>query len=287
MKLLSFERDGQSGFGAVVAAADGSLGVIDLGRALDGQYADLASLLAADAVAQAQAACDGRAADYALDSLTLLPVIPKPGKIWCCGLNYGEHVRETNREVTEQPTFFMRVADSQVGHGQAMVCPRESTQFDYEAEIAVIIGKPGRRIAEADAGAYIAGYACYNDGSIRDWQRHTTQWVPGKNFWRTGGFGPWMVTSDEIPFGTVMSLSTRLNGQTLQHATTDMMIHSIARQIAYVSAIAPLQPGDVIVTGTPGGVGARRQPPIWMKPGDVVEIEVDRVGVLRNPIVAD
>lgn len=287
MKLLSFERDGQPGFGAVVAAADGSLGVIDLGRALDGQYADLASLLAADAVAQAQAACNGRAADYALDSLMLLPVIPKPGKIWCCGLNYGEHVRETNREVTEQPTFFLRVADSQVGHGQAMVCPRESTQFDYEAEIAVIIGKPGRRIAEADAGGYIAGYACYNDGSIRDWQRHTTQWVPGKNFWRTGGFGPWMVTSDEIPFGTVMSLATRLNGQTLQHATTDMMIHSIARQIAYVSAIAPLQPGDVIVTGTPGGVGARRQPPIWMKPGDVVEIEVDRVGVLRNPIVAD
>lgn len=280
MKLLSFERDGRAGFGAVV---DGG-GVVDLGAALGGRHADLQGLLAADGLAAAREALAGRAADFPLDGLRLLPVIPNPGKVWCCGLNYGEHVRETNREVTEQPTFFLRVADSQVGHGEAIVRPRESTQLDYEAEIAVIIGKPGRRIAEADAWDHIAGYSCYNDGSIRDWQRHTSQWVPGKNFWRTGGFGPWMVTADEIPPRTVMTLATRLNGQEMQRATTAMMIHSIERQIAYVSAISPLQAGDVIVTGTPGGVGARRTPPVWMKPGDVVEIEVDRVGVLRNTI---
>jgi 2-keto-4-pentenoate hydratase/2-oxohepta-3-ene-1,7-dioic acid hydratase in catechol pathway len=282
MKLISFERNGRAGFGAVV---DG--GVVDLGAALQGRHADLKALLAADALDTARAALQGRAADFALDSVQLLPVIPQPGKIWCCGLNYGEHVRETNREITEQPTFFLRVADSQVGHGQPMVRPRESTQFDYEAEIAVVIGKPGRRIAEADAGLHIAGYACYNDGSVRDWQRHTSQWVPGKNFWRTGGFGPWMVTSDEIPFGTVMTLTARLNGQELQRATTEMMIHSIARQIAYCSTIAPLAAGDVIVTGTPGGVGAKRTPPVWMKAGDLCEIEVDRIGVLRNPVVDD
>jgi 2-keto-4-pentenoate hydratase/2-oxohepta-3-ene-1,7-dioic acid hydratase in catechol pathway len=258
--------------------------VVDLNLALNNAFPDLKALLAGNALSQAQEAVNARAADYRLEDLALLPVIPNPGKIWCCGLNYGEHVKETNREVTEQPTFFLRVADSQVGHGQPMVRPPESTQFDYEAEIAVVIGKSGRRIAESEVAQYIAGYACYNDGTLRDWQRHTSQWVPGKNFWKTGGFGPWLVTADEIPFGTLMTLTTRLNGVELQRATTAMMIHSIARQIAYVSTIAPLEPGDVIVTGTPGGVGARRTPPVWMKHGDVCEIEVDRSGVLSNPI---
>ena len=183
--------------------------------------------------------------------------------------------------------FFLRVADSQVGNGQPILRPAESTHLDFEAEIAVVIGKPGRRISEADAPQHIAGYACYNDGSIRDWQRHSTQWCPGKNFYRTGGFGPWLVTADEIAADTVMTLTCRLNGAVMQQATTDMMLHSIRRQIAYVSAVAPLEPGDVIVTGTPGGVGARRSPPVWMTPGDVVEIEIDRVGILRNSIADD
>ncbi|HMW24478.1 MAG TPA: fumarylacetoacetate hydrolase family protein [Burkholderiaceae bacterium] len=283
MKLVSFERNGRAGFGAVIDED----GVVDLGVALGGRYADLRAVLAADALDEAAAALEGQTAQFRLGEVRLLPVIPNPGKIWCCGLNYGEHVRETNREVTEQPTFFLRVADSQVGHNEPILCPPESTQVDYEAEIAVVIGKAGRRIREADAARHIAGYACYNDGSIRDWQKHTSQWVPGKNFWRTGGFGPWMVTADEIPFGSVMRLQTVLNGQVLQDATTEMMIHSIARQIAYVSTIAPLRPGDVIVTGTPGGVGARRSPPVWMKPGDVCEIVVDKIGTLRNPIAAE
>jgi 2-keto-4-pentenoate hydratase/2-oxohepta-3-ene-1,7-dioic acid hydratase in catechol pathway len=280
LRLISYEHQGRASFGAVI---DG--GVVDFQTALGGRYADLKAVLAADALGAAKAALAGRSAEIALDALTLLPVIPNPAKIWCCGLNYGEHVRETNREVTEQPSFFLRFADSQVGHGQAIVRPTESTQLDYEAEIAVVIGKPGRRIAEDEAWNHIAGYACYNDGSVRDWQRHTTQWAPGKNFWRTGGFGPWLVTADEIAPDALMTLTTRLNGVEMQRATTAMMIHGIARQIAYVSTVAPLEAGDVIVTGTPGGVGARRTPPVWMKPGDIVEIEVDRIGVLRNTIV--
>lgn len=282
MKLASFVRNGQNSYGAVVGN-----GIVDLGALLGKRYADLKALLAADALGEAAQALTGRAADCALSEVQMLPVIPNPGKIWCCGLNYADHVRETQRDFTEQPTFFQRYADSQVGHDQPLLRPRESTQLDYEAEIAVIIGKPGRRISRDQAAAHVAGYACYNDGSVRDWQRHTTQFAPGKNFYRTGGFGPWMVTADEIPFGTLMTLSARLNGKEMQRATTDMMLHDIARQIAYVSTVAPLEAGDVIVTGTPGGVGARRTPPVWMKDGDVIEIEIDRVGILRNTIALD
>ena len=175
-------------------------------------------------------------------------------------------------------------ARAQVGHGGRIVRPPESIKLDYEGEIAVIIGKPGRRIAEADSWDHIAGYACYNDASVRDWQLHTSQWGPGKNFWCTGGFGPWMVTADEIPADTEMTLVTRLNGTEVQRATTRQLIHSIPRLIAYASTVAPLRAGDVIVTGTPGGVGAKRNPPLWMKAGDVVEVEVDRIGVLRNTV---
>lgn len=282
MRLVSFEHDGAAGFGARVGDR-----VLDLGKAFGGRHADLAALLAADDLEAAASLVATREPDLDAAALRWLPVVPRPGKIWCCGLNYVEHVRETQREVTEKPTFFLRVADSQVGHGEPMLRPPESVQFDYEGEIAVVIGRPGRRIAEADAWDHIAGYACYNDGSIRDWQRHTTQWAPGKNFARTGGFGPWLVTTDELPARSTLTLVTRLNGREMQRATTDMMIHGIARQIAYVSTIAPLAAGDVIVTGTPGGVGARREPPVWMKAGDVVEIDIDRVGVLRNTIVDD
>jgi 2-keto-4-pentenoate hydratase/2-oxohepta-3-ene-1,7-dioic acid hydratase in catechol pathway len=278
MKVASFVRGGRAAWGLVV---DG--GVVDASA----QFATLKAAIAAGALAQVAAWAADRRPDVALDAVEWLPVVPDAGKIWCCGLNYGEHVKETGREVTEQPTFFMRFPDAQVGHGAPMLRPRESPQFDYEGEIAVVIGRGGRRIAEADVPAHVAGYACFNDGSIRDWQRHTSQFGPGKNFWRSGAFGPWMVTADEIPFGTSMTLVTRLNGREVQRATTGMMIHSIARQIAYVSTVAPLEPGDVIVTGTPGGVGAKRTPPLWMKAGDVVEVEVDRVGVLRNTIADD
>lgn len=279
MKLISFKHGGKNTFGAVIGDK-----VIDLQPAFAGRAIDLKSLIAADLVAEAAAFAKTAQASLALADVELLPVIPNPGKIVCVGLNYGEHVRETGREITESPALFLRLNESQVAHGQDIIRPRESHRLDYEGEIAVIIGKGGRRISEADSWSHIAGYSCYNDGSIRDWQVATSQWTPGKNFYRTGGFGPWMVTADEIKPNQQMTLTTRLNGQELQRATTDMMIHSIPRQIAYISTFIPLEAGDVIVTGTPGGVGNKRTPQLFMKPGDVVEIEVDAVGILRNGI---
>jgi 2-keto-4-pentenoate hydratase/2-oxohepta-3-ene-1,7-dioic acid hydratase in catechol pathway len=182
---------------------------------------------------------------------------------------------------------FLRVAASQTGHLQPIVLPPESSQLDYEAEIAIVIGKGGRRITEADAWNHIAGYSAYNDGSVRDWQRHTAQFTPGKNFDRTGAFGPWLVTRGEIEDGEELLVESRLNGKVMQHATTAMMIFPIPRLIAYCSTFTTLEPGDVIVTGTPGGVGARRTPPVWMKAGDKIEIEVGKVGVLVNTIAAE
>jgi 2-keto-4-pentenoate hydratase/2-oxohepta-3-ene-1,7-dioic acid hydratase in catechol pathway len=279
MKLISFKHKGKNSFGAVTGDK-----VIDLQTAFAGRATDLKSLIAANLVAEASAFIKTAQASIALADVEFLPVIPNPGKIVCVGLNYGEHVRETGREITESPALFLRLNESQVAHGQDIIRPPESHRLDYEGEIAIIIGKGGRRISEADSWSHIAGYSCYNDGSIRDWQVATSQWTPGKNFYRTGGFGPWMVTSDEIKPNQKMTLVTRLNGQELQRASTDMMIHSIPRQIAYISTFIPLEAGDVIVTGTPGGVGNKRTPQLFMKPGDIVEIEVDAVGVLRNGI---
>ena len=282
MKLASYLLAGSAGYGVVT-----DRGVVDLTRRIGSKYPDLRALLAAGALAQAGQAVAGAPADCQLADLTLLRVIPNPDKIICVGLNYEDHVKETGRDKTENPTLFLRLADSQVGANQAMLRPRESTHFDYEAEIAVIIGKAGRRISEQDSWSHIAGYSCYNDGSIRDWQRHTSQFTPGKNFTRTGAFGPWMVTVDDIPANTPMTLTGRLNGKEVQRATTEQMIFKIPALIRYISAFTHLLPGDVIVTGTPGGVGAKRTPPLWMAPGDTVEIEIDKVGVLKNTIADD
>ena len=282
MKLISFLNQGVASYG-VVQCDD----VLDLTPILGAQAPDLKTFIAKALFASATQALQTNKPTLKLSQLQLLPVIPNPDKIFCVGLNYGEHVKETGREVTETPVIFLRLADSQVAHGQDILRPPESHRLDYEAEIAIIIGKGGRRIAEKDAWDHIAGYSCYNDGSVRDWQVATSQWIPGKNFYKTGGFGPWMVTSDEIAPGQVMRLQTVLNGQVLQDTTTDKMIHSIPRQIAYISTFIPLSPGDVIVTGTPGGVGNKRNPQIFMKPGDVCEIVVDAIGTLRNGIRDD
>jgi 2-keto-4-pentenoate hydratase/2-oxohepta-3-ene-1,7-dioic acid hydratase in catechol pathway len=278
MKLATFRTAQGASYGIVTAK-----GVVDLKRYLGNQYPDLKSLIARNGYAEAAKHLNA-SADYKESDITWLPVIPNPGKIVCVGLNYQDHVVETKRDNTEQPAIFLRVPESQLGHRQPMVRPRESTDLDYEAEIAVIIGRPGRRISQKDAWGHIAGYSCYNDGSVRDWQRHTIQWTAGKNFSGTGAFGPWMVTADEIPPGTKMTLSCRLNGERMQHATTEQMIFKIPKIIEYVSTWTTLEPGDVLVTGTPGGVGSRRTPPIWMKPGDKVEVEIDKVGVLENTI---
>ena len=282
MKLVSYQHTGKDSYGAIVGD-----GVVDLGRIYGARAPDLKAFIAADLFADASARLAQAQVALPLSEVTLLPVIPNPGKILCVGLNYGEHIRETGKTVTEKPVIFLRVASSQVAHGDDIVHPRVSEQLDYEGEIAIVIGKGGRHIAEADAWPHIAGYSCYNDGSVRDWQFHTSQWGPGKNFWKTGAFGPWMVSADEIAPDQTMTLVTRLNGQELQRATTDMMVHSIPRLIAYISTFVPLEAGDVIVTGTPGGVGSKRTPPVFMKPGDVCEVEVDAIGTLRNGIRAE
>jgi 2-keto-4-pentenoate hydratase/2-oxohepta-3-ene-1,7-dioic acid hydratase in catechol pathway len=278
MKLASFQTSAGASYGAVTER-----GIVDLGKRIGKRYPDLRNLIEKNGIREARALLKEKP-DHKESALTWLPVIPHPGKIVCVGLNYEEHRVETGRDKTENPALFLRVAESQVGHRQPILRPRESTNLDYEAEIALIIGAPGRRISQENAFKHIAGYSCYNDGSVRDWQRHTVQWTAGKNFVATGGFGPWMVTADEIPPDTVLELSCRLNGERMQHATTEMMIFKFPRLIEYISTFTPLAAGDVIVTGTPGGVGARRTPPIWMKPGDTVEIEIDKVGVLSNTI---
>ena len=281
MRLASFRTAQGASYGAVT-----NQGIVDLGRRLGNRYSDLRALLERSGLEEARKAA-GSSADYKESEVTWLPVIPNPGKIVCVGLNYEEHRQETGRDKTEQPALFLRLAESQVGHQQPILRPRESKNLDYEAEIALVIGRAGRRISQQDSWNHIAGYSCYNDGSVRDWQRHTIQWTAGKNFASTGGFGPWMVTADEIPAGTLLTLSCRLNGERMQHATTEQMIFKIPKLIEYISSFTTLAPGDVIVTGTPGGVGARRNPPVWMKPGDKVEVEIDKVGVLVNTIGED
>jgi 2-keto-4-pentenoate hydratase/2-oxohepta-3-ene-1,7-dioic acid hydratase in catechol pathway len=276
MKFLSYSFQGQASWGLAT-----DTGVVSLSSA---NYPTLRSALAAGMLEKLGAAAQGQPDTCSLAQITYLPVITDPGKIICIGHNYEEHRIETERDKTENPTVFLRVADSQTGHLQPLLMPPESDHFDYEGEIAVVIGKGGRRIARDQAWEHVAGYSAYNDGSVRDWQRHTTQFTPGKNFVGTGAFGPILVTRGEIADGEELSLTTRLNGQVMQHATTAMLIFPIPRLIEYVSTFTHLAPGDVIVSGTPGGVGARRQPPVWMKEGDLVEIEVSKIGVLRNRV---
>lgn len=277
MKLMSYSVNGKNSWGAAVDA-----GVVDL--ASRSGRASLREALAAFSVDALQAMAEGHPADHRFDDITFLPVITDPAKILRIGTNYHDHRIETEREVPEKPVVFARFANSQVGHGQALLRPPESEQFDFEGEIAIIIGKRGRRIAKADAWEHIAGYAPYCDGTLRDWQRHTHQWVPGKTFVGSGGFGPWMATRGEIADGADLSLITRLNGVEVQRSSADLMIFSIPDLIAYCSIFTELEPGDVIVSGTPGGVGGKRKPPLWMKDGDTLEVEVGQVGVLRCPV---
>lgn len=274
MKLVSYVYCGQPWVGALVEG-----GIVSLTEGY------LKEALANDLLDELAEMADGRTPDLMLRDVMMLPVIPDAGKILCIGLNYANHVAETKRPESQHPTVFVRYADSQVGHQQPLVRPAGCDRFDYEGELAIVIGRGGRNISEARAMDHVAGYACYNDGSARDWQRHTSQFTPGKTFPGTGGFGPALVTPDEVGDYTQLPISTRLNGEVMQQATLADLIFPIPRLIAYCSAFTPLAPGDVIVTGTPGGVGDRREPPVYMKPGDVCEIDIGVVGTLVNTVV--
>jgi acylpyruvate hydrolase len=220
-------------------------------------------------------------------SVTLGLPVPEPGKIVCIGLNYVDHAKEGGNPIPDYPAVFLRTNSSLVAHGQPLVRPTSSDKFDYEAELAIVIGKTAHNVAEADALSHVFGYACFNDGSIRDYQRKSTQWTMGKNFDGTGPFGPDIVTADELPAGAVgLRVVSRLNGERMQNGNTSDMIFSVARTIAIISEVMTLDPGDVIITGTPAGVGYARKPPVFMKPGDVCEIEIEKIGILSNPVVS-
>lgn len=272
-RYISFRRpDGTPSFGRV----DGDA-VQDLGQ--PGGPAWLRDALAGDLAALSPTA------SYARSEVRLLPLVPNPGKILCVGLNYATHVAETGREQKEHPAIFTRWADTLLAAGDPVVRPKETTRFDYEGELAVIIGKGGRRIRKADAMAHVAGYSLFNDVSVRDWQRHNIQFTPGKNFPATGPFGPEMVTPDEAGDLSEQRVQTRVNGQLVQDQPVADMIWDIATVIEYCSTFTELMPGDVIATGTPGGVGDKRNPPLYLKAGDRVEISVGIVGVLSNPVI--
>lgn len=283
MKLMSYVTPQRASFGVVIGNH-----VIDMGSRLAGACPDLKSAIAQGLLPRIAALADNAPADFLLEEIVPLPVIPNPARILCAGLNYVAHRAEGNHKTeAAAPTFFLRLPESQVGHDRPLVCPRESHQFDYEAEVAVVIGKAGRRIPKERALDHVVGISAYNDGSVRDWQLQMGQWTPGKNFPATGAFGPWLVTADELPPDRKLSLVCRLNGQEMQRTTTDMMMFDIPTLIAFVSTFTTLEPGDVLVTGTPGGVGLRRDPQVWMKHGDVVEVELEGVGVLRNTVVKE
>lgn len=280
MKLASFTVEGRHTYGIVEGDQ-----VADLESMKNTLGADLKQALALGRLGSLSNEQMSSLPRLALADVTLLPVIPNPGKVLCIGINYATHVRETGRDMPVYPMIFTRFADSQTAHLQPIVRPTVSLKLDFEGELAIIIGKTARHIRKADALDYVAGYACYNDGSVRDWQKHTLQFVPGKNFPSTGGFGPWLVTRDEISDPQNLELTTRLNGEVMQHTSTGDMIFDVGALIEYCSTFTELAPGDVIVSGTTGGVGAFREPPVWMQPGDVVEVEISRIGTLRNTIV--
>ncbi len=283
MKLISYTHAGREAWGAVVDNQ-----VVDLSAAT--RIPTLAEFVGSPAFKERDALLAGLKPVASLDQVVLLPVIPRPEKIVCAVRNYMDHHHEAvaaglKVELSPQPPIFMRVWRSQTAHNAPIVRPHVSESLDWEGELAVVIGKGGRNIPESQAYDHVAGYSIYNDGSVREWQFHAKQIAAGKNFESTGAFGPWLVTADEIDPQRKLKLEVRLNGEVMQSGDTGQMIFSTARLISYASTIFTLVPGDVIVTGTPSGVGFSRKPPRFMKPGDVCEVEIEGIGVLRNPIV--
>lgn len=280
MKFASFRIRGVPGYGLV--SADG---LRPVPATFAARHPDLKAAIAAGMLEAAAAAAlaNPRLPDPA--QVVFDPVIPNPGKILCVGVNYLAHIREMGREPPAQPVIFVRFPDSLVGHGQPLVRSRASTQYDFEGELALVIGRSARHVTREQALGHVAGYACLMDGSVRDFQRQTSQFTAGKNFPASGAFGPYLVTADEIPDPAALRLETRLNGQVMQGAPTGDMRFGVADLVAYASTFTRLEPGDVIATGTPSGVGFARQPPVWLRAGDVLEVEISGLGLLRNPVV--
>jgi 2-keto-4-pentenoate hydratase/2-oxohepta-3-ene-1,7-dioic acid hydratase in catechol pathway len=279
MRFASYEFLGRASFGQIEEDE-----IIDLGPE-SGGWTSLRALLASPDGLPRAAAGAPRGARIPLAQVQLLPPVPDAGKIFCVGLNYDEHRVETGRPKSDHPTLFVRFPDSLVGHRGAIVRPLSSVEHDYEGELAVIIGRRARHLSEGEALSVVAGYSVFNDGSVRDWQRHTHQYTPGKNFLSSGAMGPFLVTADEVGDPSALSIETRLNGVSVQRAMTSEMIFPIPRLLAYITEFTELGPGDIIATGTPGGVGFKRTPPLFLKAGDQVEVEISRVGTLANRVV--
>jgi 2-keto-4-pentenoate hydratase/2-oxohepta-3-ene-1,7-dioic acid hydratase in catechol pathway len=283
MRLVAFEQDGRAVLGARVGAD-----VVALRDVVPGLPEDVNLALAALGLPGSAAEWQGKLAGAPkrpLDGLKRLPVVPRPGKIICIGLNYVEHAKEGNNPIPDYPAVFFRGATSLAAHGAPLLRPKASDKFDYEAELAIVIGRHARHLSEADALSCVAGYTCMNEGSLRDYQRKSGQWTMGKNFDRTGGLGPEIVTPDELPQGpNALRITSRINGQIMQDSNTSDMIFPVPRILAILSEVMTLEPGDVIATGTPSGVGYPRKPPVFMKAGDVAEIEIEGIGILSNPV---
>ena len=282
MRYVSFKAEGRASYG--IATANG---IHDLGARIGSVLPDLKAYLKAQELGLVPSAATNASADYTVGDIAFLPPIAEPGKVICVGLNYEGHRLETGRPKQTYPTLFARFADTLIGHDVAIRRPPVSDALDFEGELAVVIGRSGFRIPKSEAASYIAGYSCFNDASLRDYQNHTHQFMPGKNFPATGAFGPDLVTPDEVGVLNDLKIETRLNGVIVQSAKLEELLFSVEELIAYVSIFTALSPGDVLVTGTPGGVGFKRTPPLFMKPGDVVEVEIDKVGHLRNEIAEE
>ena len=279
MKLASYIAGGKPGFGII-----NDMGVITLSDRLAGRSLTLREALQEDGLLDEMLTlARGAEPDRRLDEIRFLPVIADPGKILCVGINYRSHAAEHGHAVLDKPNIFTKFTDCLAAHDGEIIRPKASTQLDFEGELVVIIGKAGRAIPAGQALGHVAGYTCFSDGSVRDFIK--TSLITGKNFPATSPLGPWMVTADEIPDPSGLTLTTRLNGVQMQHSGTDMMMHDVPALIAYCSTFTPLSPGDIIATGTPEGIGARRNPPVWMKAGDVLEVEISRIGTLRARVV--
>jgi 2-keto-4-pentenoate hydratase/2-oxohepta-3-ene-1,7-dioic acid hydratase in catechol pathway len=284
MKLISYRRAGKPCFGAVVGR-EGHEGVVELSGRLDG-VADLAALLADDAALALARGLAARAeAAYPLASVQLEPVIPKPGKVVCVGINYVEHAAEAGRKIGAHPVIFQRYHETLVAAGAPLLRPKVSEQFDFEAELAVVIGKGGAHIDPANAMEHVAGYTCFNDASVRDWQFHTHQYGMGKNFQATGALGPWLVTADEIADYRALRVTGALNGEQMQHGVLSELAFDLPTLIAYISQALPWNPGDILATGTPSGIGFKRTPPVFLKAGDTFDVTISQIGTLSNPVI--